>query len=556
MISQRPHAQLPTHTVFNTPPHLGDLDLWTSDRVLRETVEREGGARFVEEIAAFGPIAGAAETFELADQADRHPPELHAFDRYGMRIDQVEFHPAYHALMDMAIGRGLPNFAWRNEGPGAQVAHFALNYLFNQAEGGVMCPMSMTYSAVPVLRAYPGQADEWLDRVLSTCYDARDIPAARKTGATIGMFMTEKQGGSDVRANTTRAVHAGGPGGPGSEYRLTGHKYFCSAPMSDAFLTLARTDEGLSCFLVPRFTPDGARNRLFIQRLKNKLGNRSNASSEIEYHDTWATMIGEEGRGVRTIIDMVQANRVYCGVSSAALMRQALVRALHHCSHRDAFGARLIEQALMRNVLADLALESEAATALAFRVTRALDEAPADPAAAALARVGPAITKYWNCKRAPVQIGEALECHGGPGYVEESIMPRLYREAPVNSIWEGSGNIMCLDVLRAIGRDSQAAPALIAELNTARGGNRLLDARIDMLGEVLSRPPADLEAQARRLTESLAVAWQAALLVRHAPEAVADAFCASRLGDSWHGAFGTLGSGLDLPAVIARAYPT
>ncbi len=551
----QPHAELPTHTVTNMPPHIGDQDLWASDRVLRETVEREGGARFTDAIAAFGPIAGAVDTFDLADQADRHPPQLHAFDRYGMRIDQVEFHPAYHALMDMAIGHGLPNFAWRHEGPGAQVAHFALNYLFNQAEGGVMCPMSMTYSAVPVFRGNPGLADDWLERVLSTDYDRRDIPAAEKRGATIGMFMTEKQGGSDVRANTTRATLSEGPGGPGSAYRLTGHKFFCSAPMSDAFLTLAQTDAGLSCFLVPRFTPDGGRNRLFLQRLKDKLGNRSNASSEIEYHDTWSMMIGKEGRGIRTIIEMVQANRVYCGVSSAALMRQALVRALYHCSHRDAFGARLIEQPLMRNVLADLALETEAATALAFRVTRALDEAAHDPAAAALARVGPAVAKYWICKRAPVQIGEALECHGGPGYVEESVMPRLYREAPVNSIWEGSGNIMCLDVLRAIGRDRHAAPALMTELEAARGGHPLLDRRIDALGSVLAGPPADLESQARRLTEWLAVAWQASLLVRHAPEPVSDAFCASRLGSEWHGAFGTLPSAGELAAIISRAYP-
>lgn len=550
-----PHRELPTHVVTNVPPHVGDQDLWRDDRVLRETVAREGGSWAEDACAAFGPVAGAAATFDLAEQADRHPPELRAFDRYGMRIDQVEFHPAYHTLMDMAVGHGLPNFAWRHDRPGAQVAHFALNYLFNQAEGGVMCPMSMTYSAVPVFRANPGLADDWLARVLSTEYDPRDVPAAHKRGATIGMFMTEKQGGSDVRANTTRAVLAAGPGGPGSEYRLTGHKYFCSAPMSDAFLTLAQTTAGLSCFLVPRFTPDGTRNRLFIQRLKDKLGNRSNASSEIEYHDTWAMMIGEDGRGVRSIIEMVQANRVYCAVSSAALMRQALVRALHHCGHRGAFGARLIEQPLMKNVLADLALESEAAAALAFRVTRAIDEAGDDAGAAALARIGPAIGKYWICKRAPMQIGEALECHGGPGYVEESGMPRLYREAPVNSIWEGSGNIMCLDVLRALGRDRAAAPALLAELEAARGGDRRLDALTQSLGTLFARPPADLESQARGLTEQLALGLQASLLVRHAPAPVADAFCASRLGDRWHGAFGALPAGLDVDAIIERARP-
>jgi putative acyl-CoA dehydrogenase len=427
--------------------------------------------------------------------------------------------------------------------------------MLSQPEGGVMCPMAMTYSVVPALLKAPEVGDEWLPRIKSTSYDRRDIPAAEKTGATLGMFMTEKQGGSDVRANSTRAVSAGGPTGPGGEYLLTGHKYFCSAPMCDGFLTLAYTDGGLSCFLVPRWTPAGERNNLFIQRIKDKLGNRSNASTEMEFEDAWGVMVGEEGRGVRTIMDMVTGNRIYCAISSAALMRQALVQALHHTAHRTAFQKKLIDQPLMQNVLADLAVESEAALAIGMRVARAMDDADAgDEAAGALARIGTAVAKYWVCKRAPMQILEALECHGGPGYIEESILPRLYREAPVNGIWEGSGNVICLDVLRAMFREPAAIPAFTGELEQARGGNARLDAAVDRLAVELD-DPENLELRARGLTELMAVCWQGALLVRHAPAAVADAFCASRLGDRWHGAYGALPANVDAAAVIARARP-
>ncbi|MGD9670963.1 MAG: acyl-CoA dehydrogenase family protein [Hyphomicrobiaceae bacterium] len=550
----KPRAGLPTHEVVNTPPHMGGQDLWSGDTALREGVAREGATWTRERMETFGRLSGSAETLEKANDANRHAPELKAFDRYGMRINEVAFHPAYHDLMSLAFANEIPNFAWRHRRPGAQVAHMALSYMLNQAEGGVMCPMAMTYAAIPVLVGAKGTPAGFVDKTLSNAYDLRDIPWTDKSGATVGMFMTEKQGGSDVRANTTRALAETTTSGPGASYRLTGHKFFCSAPMSDAFLALAYTDAGLSCFFIPRWTPDGERNAFYIQRLKDKLGNRSNASAEIEFDGTHAVMIGEEGRGVRTIIDMVQGTRIYCAVGSASLMRQAVVQALHHTAHRSAFQKRLIDQPLMKNVLADLALESEAALVLWLRLARALDEAPHDESAAALARIGTATAKYWICKRAPAHVFEAMECHGGPGYVEDSILPRLYREAPVNSIWEGSGNIMCLDVLRAMSREPDALEALLAECEAARGGNATLDhALIRLKGDIASN--SSIESRARRITEAMAVCWQAALLVRHAPSYVADAFCASRLGEHWTGAYGTLPSGADLDAIIARARP-
>ncbi len=552
MLPSKPLDTLPTHSVTNMPPYMGDQDLWRSDPALQEAVNREGAAWAQTDLDALGRRVGTNDIFELAEQANRYSPEIKAYDRYGMRVNQVIYHPAYHDLMRLAIENQIPSFAWNHTGPGAQVGHMALSYMFNQVEGGVMCPMAMTYSAIPPLQTTPALADEWIPRLLSSQYDARDIPVTEKTGATMGMFMTEKQGGSDVRSNSTAATPVGSKTGIGTEYRLTGHKYFCSAPMCDAFLTLAYTEAGLSCFLVPRWTPDGVRNGLFIQRIKDKMGNRSNASTEMELQDTWGIMVGEEGRGVRTIIDMVQGNRIYCCVSSAALMRQGLVQALHHTSHRSAFGSLLIDQPMMRNVLADLALESEAAMVLAMRIARSMDEAADHPDAAALARIGTAIGKFWNCKRAPMQLFEAMECHGGPGYVEESILPRLYREAPVNSIWEGSGNVMCLDVLRAMQREPAAVPALMAELERARGGHPNLDRTIADLKAGLD-DPAGLELRARQLTEQMAMAWQGALLVEHAPAAVAEAFCVSRLGAHYSGVFGTLPKDSDLNAIIDRA---
>ena len=546
MIPINPLANLATHEVLNMPPHLGDQDLWSSDLALREGIKREGGGWATEKLATFGKIAGSTEIFEKADQANKHTPEIKTFDRYGMRVNQVEFHPAYHDLMSTAIENEVPSFAWNHPQLGAQVVHAALTYMFNQPEGGVLCPMAMTYSAIPPLRMSGSVGDEWIPRLLSTSYDRRDIPVEQKTGATMGMFMTEKQGGSDVRTNTTRAVS------DGDGYRLTGHKYFCSAPMCDAFLTLAYSDGGLSCFLVPRWLPNGDRNSLNIQQLKDKLGNRSNASSEMEFFDTWGIMVGEEGRGIRTIIDMVQGNRYYCCFSSAALMRQGLVQALHHTAHRTAFQKKLVDQPLMKNVLADLAIEVEAALALTLRIGRAMDESENNESAAALARIGTAIGKYWICKRAPSHIYEALECHGGPGYIEESIMPRLYREAPVNSIWEGSGNVICLDVLRVLSREASAVPAVLAELDAARSGHDLLDAAINTLKTELA-DLEDLELRARGITELMAKTLQGALLVRYAPPAVADAYCTSRLGQRWTGAYGALPTGIDLDEIIARA---
>lgn len=552
MKPRNPIAHLATHEVVNMPPYIGDQNLWQDDRALQLWTGVFGGGEHTDHLARVGHLSGLDDTFEKANQANRFAPELQAFDRYGMRINAVSYHPAYHDLMDLAITNRLHNFAWANEGNAGHVGQAALTYMFSQPEGGVLCPMSMTYSAVPALRTTPAVADEWMLRILSTEYDRRDIPADEKAGAMIGMFMTEKQGGSDVRANSTMAVPVGKESGIGADYLLTGHKFFCSAPMSDAFLVLANTDGmGISCFLLPRWRPDGTRNNLAIQRLKDKLGNRSNASSEMEFDQTYGVMVGEEGRGIQTIIEMVIGNRLYCAMASAGIMRQAVVQALHHTAHRSAFGKRLIEQPLMQNVLADMAIETEAALALGMRTARAMDNA-GDPAEAAMARIGTAVAKYWNCKRCPTLVAEALECHGGPGYIEDSILPRLYREAPVNSIWEGSGNIMGLDVLRAINREPEAVPAFIAEVELARGNDANLDRAIDALKKELGDPD-EIESRMRMITEMMALTLQGALLTQDAPGEVADAFCASRLAPRYRGAFGTLPKGLDLEGIISHA---
>ncbi|HYB11308.1 MAG TPA: isovaleryl-CoA dehydrogenase [Alphaproteobacteria bacterium] len=554
-MDERPsHHVYGTHEVINQPPPLENLNLFLTDRALRDAVVREGGAFAQDRLVALGAVVGAAETMRLAEQANRFPPELRAFDRFGNRIDEVDFHPAYHTLMALAVEHRVPSYAWVEKRPGAHVARAALAFLWGQAEAGVSCPMAMTFAGTPVLRHLPDLAREWEPRFTSGRYDSRFIPAKDKTGATFGMAMTEKQGGSDVRANSTRA-RAVGARGPGCEYLLTGHKWFCSAPMSDAFLTLAYAEGGLSCFFVPRFLPDGTKNRIFIQRLKSKLGNRSNASSEIEYDETWGRLVGEEGRGIATIIEMVQGTRLECALGSAALMRQALVQALHHASHRSAFQRRLVDHALMRNVLADLTLESEAATALAFRVARAFGEGQDDEHARRFARIATAIAKYWICKRAPALVGEALECHGGNGYVEESVMPRLYREAPVNGIWEGSGNVICLDVLRTLEREPESVELLLAELSASRGLDARYDRFLDRLGvEIENRD--ERETRARRLIEALALALEAAILLRNDPANVANAFCASRLDGDRGLAFGTLPTGFDAIALIERAMPS
>jgi len=451
--------------------------------------------------------------------------------------------------MEVAIGHGLHALPWREPRPGAHAARAAAFYVWSQVEGGHGCPVSMTYASIPALRKQPELAARWEPLITTLDYDPGLRPAASKRGALVGMAMTEKQGGSDVRANTTRAV----PTGADSAHLLTGHKWFCSAPMCDAFLVLAQAPGGLSCFLLPRVLDDGERNRFQIQRLKDKLGNRSNASAEIELDGAWAVMVGEEGRGVRTIIDMVNHTRLDCVIGSAALMRQAVAQATHHTAHRSAFGRLLSEQPLMVNVLADLAVESEATTVLMMRLAGAFDRA-SDPEQAAFKRLTLAVAKYWTCKRAIAVVSEALECHGGNGYVEESIMPRLYREAPLNSIWEGSGNVNALDVLRAMAREPEAVTAFVDEVEEARGSDPRLDDAVDELKRQLS-DQTDVEARARRVVELMAVVLEASLLVRHADPAVAEAFCASRLDSNGGRTFGTLPPSAELAGIVRRHQP-
>jgi putative acyl-CoA dehydrogenase len=527
------------HEVQNQPPPLVDIDLYSTDRALREAVVREGAGWASSDLAEYGRKLGSAETLECGALANAHPPVLHTHDRYGHRRDEVEFHPSWHHMMRLAVEQGVHSSPWANARSGAHVARAAAAMLASECEAGHVCPVSMTYSSVPVLRRDTGLAREWEPRVCSTRYDSSFQPAAQKTGALIGMAMTEKQGGSDVRANTTRAEPIGS-----GEYILNGHKWFCSAPMSDAFLVLAQAPAGLSCFFLPRWTPDGRRNAFHLQRLKAKLGNRANASSEVEFHGAWARRIGEEGRGVATIIEMVHHTRLDCVIGAAALMRRALIEALHHTGHRQAFGRKLVDQPLMQNVLADLAIESEAATVLTMRLARAFDQG--DETDRTFARLAVAAGKYWVSKRTPAHVAEALECLGGNGFVEESAMPRLYREAPLNSIWEGSGNVIALDVLRAIRKEPEALDRVIAEIRLAK------DSRIE---KVLATLRSDAtESEARRFTERIAIALQASLLIRFSPAAISDAFCASRLDGDAGRAFGTLPPRVDFQACTALAY--
>jgi putative acyl-CoA dehydrogenase len=543
-----------THEVLNQPPPLVDYNLFAEDAALVAGVRREGAAWAEEHLREVGQIAGGATAIQWGFDANAHPPILRTHDRFGHRIDEVAFHPAWHELLGTAVRWGLHASPWREPRPGAHVARAAAFYVWSQVEAGHGCPISMTYAAIPALRAQPELAAEWEPRLTGLAYDPGLRPATGKRGALCGMGMTEKQGGSDVRANTTRAqpIAAGGPGQP---YRLTGHKWFCSAPMCDIFLVLAQAPGGLSCFLLPRVLEDGSHNGVHIQRLKDKLGNRSNASSEIELDGAWAALVGEEGRGIRTIIEMVNYTRLDCVAGTAAAMRQAVAQATHHAAHRSAFGRRLIDQPLMRNVLADLAIESEAATVLLLRLARACDRSIAgDEGEGFVKRIGTAIAKYWVCKRGPVHVVEALECLGGNGYVEESVLPRLYRETPLNSIWEGSGNVNCLDVLRAMSREPQSVAAFFAEVETAHGADPRLDAAVARLRRDLANEDA-VESRARRLVEQMALVLQGALLVRHGHPAVADAFCASRLGGDWGLAFGTLPPGVDSAAIVERAQP-
>jgi putative acyl-CoA dehydrogenase len=553
---RHPHL---THEVANQVPPLAGHDV-AADEALVTAVTEHGASWVLPELHELGVLAGSPEVIDLARLANVHEPELRTHDRYGNRIDEVEFHPAWHQLMTTAVRHGLHAAPWTSAEPGAHVARAAKFYVWTQAEAGHGCPISMTYSVIPALRHAPDLASRFEPLLSSACYEPVLRAPETKQGLLAGMAMTEKQGGSDVRANTTMAV----PAGDGS-YLLTGHKWFCSAPMCDLFLVLAQAEAGLTCFLLPRVLPDGSRNGMHIQRLKNKLGNRSNASSEVEYDEALAWPVGEPGRGVATIIEMVSSTRLDCILGSAAAIRQACVEATHHASYRSAFGAPLASQPAMTAVLADLALESEAATTLAFRLAAAADRAAAgDASEAALIRLMLPAAKHWICKRTPTVIGEALECLGGNGYVEESVMPRLYRDAPLNSIWEGSGNVTALDLLRALARSPGGIDALRAELDQVAGADRRLDAGIQRLWEMLteiSTDPAAGPYRARALAGLLTLVVQAALLIRFAPVAVSDAFCGSRLASGEAGAagpgmtFGTLSPGLDLAAIAGRTRP-
>lgn len=534
----------------NQPPPLVDYNLFESDAPLRESLEREDASWAQDLVGDLGSLAGTQQAIDWGFQANANPPRLRTHDRFGNRIDEVDFHPAWHELMQVAIGHGLHALPWREPRAGAHAARAAAFYIWSQVEGGHGCPVSMTYAAVPALRKTATLAAQWEPLMTTLDYDPGLRPASTKKGALFGMAMTERQGGSDVRSNTTRAV----PTGKDGEHLLTGQKWFCSAPMCDAFLVLAQAPGGLSCFLLPRVLPDGSRNGFHIERLKDKLGNRSNASSEVALDNAWAVLVGEEGQGVKTIIEMVNHTRLDCVIGSASLMRQAVAQATHHTAHRKAFGKLLSEQPLMVNVLADIAIESEATTILMMRLAGAFDRASVDPREGQFRRIGVALGKFHTCKRAIAVVAEALECHGGNGYVEESVLPRLYREAPLNSIWEGSGNVNALDVLRAMQREPETVAAYFGEVGLAKGQNRELDQASDDLKRALANSN-EMESRARRLVERMAVLLEASLLVRHGDQAVAELFVNSRVAGNWGHAFGTLEPGHQLKSVIERHRP-
>lgn len=538
-----------THEVINQVPPLIDYDAADYPPLL-EALQREGAHHGLDEVHRVGRLAGGSEAQALGDLAEAHPPVLRTHDRYGNRIDEVEYDPAYHQLMDTAVELGLHGAPWADPRPQAHLIRAAKNAVWGQVDAGHGCPISMTYAVVPALRHNPELALQYEPLLTARVYDPELRAPLTKPGLIAGMSMTEKQGGSDVRAGTTRAVPQ-----PDGSYLLTGHKWFTSAPMSDIFLVLAQAPGGLTCFLLPRILPDGSRNAMFLQRLKDKLGNHSNASSEVEYDEAVAWRVGDEGRGVRTIIEMVNMTRLDCTIGTATGMRVGVMQAAHHAAHRSAFGAHLIDQPLMRNVLADLAVESEASTTVAMWLAALTDRADnGDPQASTLRRVALAVSKYYVCKRGPAHAAEALECLGGNGYVEESRMPRLYREAPLLSVWEGSGNVAALDVLRAMPRQPESVEAFFDELDDSAGGDHRLDTAVDKLKGAFT-DVASLEHRARSVVGEMALALQGALLVRHGHPAVADAFCASRLSGEWGTVFGTLPTGLDLTSIIDRATP-
>lgn len=535
-------------TSLNQPPILENYNLFASDEALKNAVEVNGGAWNNENAGRFGEILGRAETLELGNLANKNLPVLKTHDRFGNRLDTVEFHPAYHKLMRVSIENETHSLAWTNENSGKYAARSALAFIKQQVDEGTSCPLTMTFAVVPSLKINPEIADEWIPKVVSNEYDPRFLPVSEKRGATFGMAMTEPQGGSDVRANITFAEKLNDKG----EYEITGRKWFCSAPMSDAFLVLAQTEKGISCFLMPRFKPNGEKNSLYFQRLKDKLGNKSNASSEVEFHGAFAKIIGEEGRGVANIMEMVRHTRLDCAVGSSATLRRAVVESIHHCKYRKAFGKLLIEQPLMQNLLADLALESEAATALAFRLARGFDESENGEQAKLFTRAATAIGKFWNCKRAVFAIGEAIEVLGGNGYVEDSVLPRLYRDIPVNSIWEGSGNVQCLDVLRSMQKEPKSIEAVFEELRSAKGLNEFFDKFLVKLKDEFANFE-NLEFRARIIVEKLALALQSAVLLKTAPDFVAKAFCISRLSEDKNLNFGALPVGVKVEKIIERA---
>ncbi|MEW5888707.1 MAG: isovaleryl-CoA dehydrogenase [Pseudomonadota bacterium] len=537
-----------THEVLNQPPVLENYNLYERNIALQEATAREGAPWAHEHLRARGAELGSAEWLERGAAANKYPPTPRLFDRYGHRCDEVEFHPAWHECLAYLKGHGCDTGPWADPRPGAHVARAALYIMFAEIEDGSLCPTTMTYGVVPVIRRQPEIARDWLPLLLSRDYDKRFIPASQKRGVMMGMGLTEKQGGSDVRANTTRAEPMGN-----GEFRIVGHKWFLSAPMCDAFLVTAQSPKGLSCFFLPRWTPDGRRNELRIQRLKDKMGDKSNAGTEAEFFGAWALLVGEEGRGIPTVLEMGNYTRLDCAIGTAGLMRAALSQALHHAGHRAAFGKRLMDQPLMKNVLADMALESEAATALVMRLARAFDHQE-DEAESLMRRVLTPIAKFWVCKRGPTLGAEAMEVLGGNGYIEEAPLARIYRQMPLNSIWEGSGNIMCLDVLRVLGRHPRVLELLAAEVAPARGRNAAFDRFVGALTAELMKPDG-IEARARRITQNLALALQAALLIRHAPPYVAETFCATRLSQDWGYAFGTLPKNTDFDAILKRAWP-
>jgi putative acyl-CoA dehydrogenase len=541
-----------THDVLNQPGALAGYNAYAADQPLNAAMRTFGADWADQRLQRTGALVGSERIQLLARQANRHPPELRTHDRFGHRVDIVEFHPAYHELMALIYEGETHSFAWANPRAGAHVARAGLSYLWNQGENGICCPILMSFGAVAALRHDPDLLAEWGPLINRPAYDPRAIHARQKAGVTIGMAMTEKQGGSDLRASMTTARPATSRRGSAAPYLITGHKWFFSVPMSDLFVTLAQTDKGLSCFLATGWLPDGRRNQLKLQRLKDKCGNKSNASSEVEFYDLHAVMLGEDGRGIRTIIEMAHLTRLDIAIGSAGLMRQALTQAIHHTTNRRAFQRGLVDQPIMRNVLADLAVESEAMMWLTMRAAHALDRSQADRAEGLLSRICTPVAKYWASKRAAVFVAEALECHGGNGFIADHLMERLYREAPLNGIWEGSGNVICLDVLRAMQREPESVAVLLGEIERARGADARLDRFVDDLKRRLA-DPSGLEPIARRVVEMMACAMQASLLLRHAAAPVADAFCATRLDGDWGRAFGTLPAGIDARAIVDRA---